>query len=242
MQHLPESLGELLVQMTYFFPWYVALVLVPATARIVVERVAGIRVEELMDTVSLSCTAYEDAFKDVVLAVLYFPLFEELVFRGFPYLLFGVLGVAVGSAVWVVMHPAWQLQYTKTLPLRKKLIFTATSTAFYTTTAVFYSMMWVAGAGLAAVLYHMAHNGWVTLAGLLKDLELPTPWKKYRFVRPAVAGMRKRRVKLRKEGAERPRREKGSKVRFVVRKSTRSLSQEAEEVKKYIFVRRKNKM
>jgi len=240
MIQLPELVWELLTQMAYFFPWYVALVLVPAAVRIVIERVAGIRVEEFMDTVLGIGVTYESAFKDVVLVVLYFPLFEELVFRGLPYLLFGTLGIAVGSAVWVVMHPAWQLQYVRALPIRKKVLFTVTSTAFYACTAAFYSMMWVAGAGLAAILYHIAHNGWLTLADLLKEVELPAPWKKYRFVRPAVAGVKKRKVVKEERKEEREEKEEESGVmRFVVRKSTRSLSQEVEEVKKYIFVRRK---
>ena len=194
MNQIPESVWELLTQMAYFFPWYVALVLVSAVARIAIERAAGIRIEDFTNSVLDSGVTYESAFKDVVLVVLYFPLFEELVFRGLPYLLFGTLGIVVGSAVWVSMHPAWQLQYVRSLPLRKKVLFTITSTAYYTSAATFYSMMWVAGAGLASILYHIAHNGWLTLVDLLKEVELPAPWKKYRFVRPAVAGVKKRRV------------------------------------------------
>lgn len=244
-QQLAIDGWTLLYQMIYYFPWYVGIVLIPMVIRVVVERAVGIRPEtfegsQLWGT-NLNAS-YESAFRAVSITVLYYPLFEELLFRGLPYLFFGFLGVVLGSLVWVVMHPAWQLQYLSAFPLRKKLIFTITSSSYYALSAVFYGMMWVNGAGLAAILYHIIHNGWLTLGDIIKEVELPTPWKRYRFIRRQPIGEQvPPSLRLRKPRLFKKSEEKEPPLHFVVRKSRRSLAEEVEEAKSFMFVKRKLK-
>jgi len=261
MQQFTTDPWTLAYQLLYYFPYYVGLVLVPMVIRVLIERSIGIRPEMFESRiVPLPINmSYETAFRTIVLTVLYYPLFEELVFRGLPFLLFGTIGLAVGSTVWVVMHPSWQLQYISELPLRKKLMFTATSSGYYIANAVFYGMMWVNGAGLAAILYHIFHNGWLTLGDIIKEVELPTPWKKYRYIRkrPAVAEeskapsprlfrlfRRNQKPKIEEKDAEHGEEEElGTplELKFVVRKTKRSLVDEVEEARNLMFVKRKIK-
>lgn len=221
--------------MVYYFPWYVGFVLVPMVIRLAIERVMGVRSEVFYSTIH--SVSLESAFMEVVLAVFYYPFFEELIFRGLPYLFFGFLGVVVGSLIWVVMHPAWQLRYLSSFPLKKKVGFLLTSSWYYSMNAVFYTIMWLNSAGLAAILYHMLHNGWLTFGDILKEVELPAPWKKLK--RPSIRVPKPKIIKKRR-GTE----EAGEEVvprRFVIRKGGRSLEEEAEEVLRYVFVRRKIK-
>lgn len=240
------TVTSLLYQLAYYFPYYVILVLVPMVIRVLAERAMGIRPETFESRVGSILPldmAYETAFRTIVLSALYYPLFEELIFRGLPYFFFGSIGVVVGSTVWVLMHPAWQLQYLSAYPLRKRLAFTATSTFYYACNAVFYSMMWVNDAGLAALIYHAGHNLWLTLADIIKE-SLPIP--KFRFsrkekeaektpitVKPMLAMRRKSPKPREKERIpEHP-------LHFVVKKSTSSLSEEAREAMSMVYVRKK---
>jgi len=250
MQQFTVDAWTLACQIMYFFPWYVGLVLLPMVARIVVEKAIGIRPETFEDVSAPLLPfnmSYETAFRTITITAFYYPLFEELLFRGIPYLLFGFLGLVVGSTVWVIMHPAWQLQYLSAFPLRKKLVFTFTSTGYYVANAVFYGMMWLSGAGLAAILYHVIHNGWLTLVDIIKEVELPTPWKKYKFIRRQPVGEESppsfrlfRKLRLRKPKVEKEE-EQPLTFRFVVRKTAKSLFDEADEAKKFMFVQRKIK-
>lgn len=223
--NIPE-LFTLSSLMVYYFPYYVMLVLLPLVLRATIERFMGIRPE-------LACVAtYESAFKDFVLTVLYFPLFEELLFRGLPYFIFGFYGIILGSFVWTVMHPAWQLFLIQSFPLRKKIAFTATSFSYYLCNAIFYSMIWLDGFGFVAVLYHMAHNGWLTVTDLLREVELPAPWKKYQFVsKKGISPRPVRGIKKKEEFVP----------RFVVRKTVKSLTDEVRETSNFSFVVRKVK-
>ena len=255
MQQFIVDGWTLLYQLLYYFPWYVALVLVPMVIRVTVERAAGIRPETFESKITPLLPidmSYEAAFRTITVTVLYYPLFEELLFRGLPYLFFGTIGVIIGSIVWVVMHPAWQLQYLSSYPLRTKLLFTATSTGYYAANAAFYSMMWLNGAGLCAILYHIIHNGWLTLGDIIKEIELPAPWKKYRYVRKQpIADETPRILRLfrRKEKELEPRREIEHneeedvlpELKFVVKRTTRSLNDIADEAKEFMFVKRKVK-
>jgi len=191
-----DFLAEILSQLASYFPLYVILVLIPMLIRVAVERAAGITAEVFETRVSampslLPTLTYEGAFKEFVLSALYYPLLEELFFRGLPLWLCGFAGLVVGSAAWVFMHPAWQLKFLRDFPLRTKILFTATTTFYYACCAVFYGVIWLAGAGAIAVLYHMIHNGWLTLSDLIKKVEVPTPWKKFRYVskKPVEAPM-----------------------------------------------------
>ncbi|RLF08518.1 MAG: hypothetical protein DRJ60_00205 [Thermoprotei archaeon] len=249
MQQFAVDGWTLLYQMLYYFPWYVGLVLIPMAIRVAVERAIGIRPEAFEGKVSAPLLpfdmSYEVAFRTVTITALYYPLFEELLFRGLPYLFFGFLGVIIGSLVWVVMHPAWQLQYLSAFPLRKKIIFTLTSSSYYVANAVFYSMMWLDGAGLAAILYHIIHNGWLVFGDVIRQVELPTPWKRYRFVRRHPIGEEAppsfRLFKKFRKPAKGDEPEEKLPLRFVVRKTRRSLADEVKEAKSFMFVRRKVK-
>jgi len=221
------DLPALAFQMVRYFPHYVMLVLFPLVVRVTAERFLDIRPE-----VACTITSYEFAFRDFVLAVLYYPLFEELIFRGLPYLVFGFYGIVLGSLTWAVMHPAWQLFLVQSYSLRKKIAFTVTTLSYYLCNAVFYSMIWMGGFGLVAVLYHMAHNGWLTALDFLREIELPAPWKKYQFVSKKGAPPRPAGGIKRKEE---------SVPRFVVRKTIKSLSDEVRGAGSFSFVVRKVK-
>jgi len=175
------AVEDLVTQLVTFFPWYVFLVLLPLGLRMVVERAFGIR-HEVFKLPPPSGMAYETVFRGIVLEALYYPFFEELVFRGAPLYLFGYWGLVIGSAIWVLMHPAWQLLYLADHPTWKKVLYTITSTFYYACNAVFYGMMWLAGAGVAAIIYHAGHNLWLTLMEIFQEVELPAPWKKPKFV------------------------------------------------------------
>ena len=170
-------------------PWYVLLVLIPAFIRVAFERlVLGIDhrkffryppspVYSLLDKlpVKIDVTTtirFEEAYAALVYTALFFPLFEELVFRGVPLLLAGMAGVVVADAVWVLMHPAWQLRYIVDLPLWKRIVFTLETAAYYALNAVFYTMQWLAGYGLVAIAYHMMHNGILTLSDILSNIDI----------------------------------------------------------------------
>ena len=191
-----DVLFEIGTQLASYFPYYVILVLIPMLIRLGLERLAGIspdifaaRISSMPDL--FPTLAYETAFKEFVLSSMYYPLLEEIMFRALPMLFCGEIGLIVGSFVWVLMHPAWQLSYLRGFPLSRKILFTATTAFYYACCAVFYGMMWVAGAGVAAILYHMIHNGWLTLVDMIKKVEVPTPWKKFKYVskKPVEAPM-----------------------------------------------------
>jgi len=183
-------LAELLLQLAYWFPYYVLLVLVPAAARLAIERAMGIDHTEFQLPPPAGM-AYEEAYNQLVRVGLYYPLFEELVFRGAPLLLLGPAGLAVGSAVWVLLHPAWQLRYLSHHPLWRRVAFTVTCSTYYALNAVFYSLMWLSGAGLAAIVYHAAHNTLITLTEILPSLEMPPLLpRRRRFVEEAGAPRR----------------------------------------------------
>jgi len=255
MQQLTVDWLTLLSQLIYYFPWYVGLVLVPMIIRVVIEKAIGIT-PEAFESRTFSILpldmSYESAFRTIALTVLYYPLFEELVFRGLPYFFFGLPGVVIGSFVWVVMHPAWQLQYLSSYPSKKKLLFTFTSSMYYTCNAVFYGMMWVDGAGLTAILYHIIHNGWLTLGDMIKEVELPTPWKRNKYVKQPLSEetpttlklfrLKKPSVKpVEEESREAGESEEELPLKFVIRKARKSLSDEVEEAKSFVFVAKKIK-
>ena len=104
--------------------------------------------------------SFESGLEQIVVTGLYYPLFEEMVFRGLPYLLgFGVIGVGLGTAIWVLLHPVWRL---KMLPINAD---TGTKLKMFTIDIVDYSIagawlswLWLNGWGVLAVAYHIFHN------------------------------------------------------------------------------------
>ena len=230
------EIGNLFAQFIEYLPLYVALVLVPAILRGAIERFLGIELRDwsLKDFTGLS---FDIAFEAFILTVFFMPLFEELIFRGIPYLLFGAIGAILGSAVWVIMHPAWQLRYVASQSISKKLLFIATTTAYYALSAVFYTMLWITGAGLLAIIYHMFHNGWVATIELLKEIriniELPLKKQKYKFIRRTPIP---RHVKLSIEDIEEEEIDLSA-FTFVRRRS--SIREEVEDIKRFMFVKRR---
>jgi len=81
----------------------------------------------------------------------------------------------------------------------------------------------------------------ITLADIIREVEIPTPWKRYRYVRKHPVSESYPKL-FRKKGGEKTeeREEEEMKMSFVIRKSTKSLSDEVEEAKN-LFVRRKVK-
>ena len=177
---------DYVVKFFEYMPLYVGLVLVPALIRTVVDT-AIIRISPSTfdlppsrpkDERSLLSIRYEDAFSSLVGTALYAPLVEEVVFRACPYLFLGLSGLVVGNIVWVLAHPSWQLRYVSGLPLKKKIAFTINTIFYYSCAAIFFSIPWLQGYGLLAILYHMTHNGILTLGGIFHEIEFPAPWKK----------------------------------------------------------------
>ena len=104
--------------------------------------------------------SFETGLEQIVVTGLYYPLFEEMVFRGLPYLLgFGVIGVGLGTAIWILMHPVWRL---KMLPVNAdtgtKLKMFAIDIVDYSIAGAWLSWLWFNGWGVLAVAYHIFHN------------------------------------------------------------------------------------
>jgi len=167
-----------------YMPLYLGLVLVPALIRTVIDTVvikirpSTFELPPSKPKESLLSVKYEDAFASFVGTALYAPLVEEIVFRACPYMFLGLTGLVVGNIVWILAHPSWQLRYVSGLPLRQKVAFTLNTIFYYTCAAIFFSIPWIQGYGLLAVMYHMFHNGVLTLGGIFNEIEFPAPWKK----------------------------------------------------------------
>ncbi len=167
-----------------YMPLYVGLVLVPALIRTVIDsavikiKPSAFDLPPSKPKTDILSVKYEDAFASFVGTALYAPLIEEIVFRAVPYAFLGLPGLLIGNAVWVLAHPSWQLRYISGLKLKQKLAFTANTVFYYVCAAIFFSLPWIQGYGLLAVLYHMFHNGVLTLGGIFREIELPAPWKK----------------------------------------------------------------
>jgi hypothetical protein len=155
------------------FGLYTIFVLVPMLVSGLMEHVLGIDIyfQRIFIDAVLPIHLNLD-FKDFVHTVLFFPLMEEVVFRAVPLTLLGIPGLIVGSVVWVFMHPAWQLDYLATAGIGTKASFMILDIMFYGLSAVFYGILWISGAGLIAILIHMFHNGWVTIAS--RHTTMPT--------------------------------------------------------------------
>ena len=167
-----------------YMPLYLGLVLVPALIRTVIDtaiikiRPSSFELPPSKPKESLLYIKYEDAFASFVGTALYAPLVEEIVFRACPYMFLGLTGLVVGNIVWILAHPSWQLRYVSGLPLKQKLAFTANTIFYYSCASIFFSIPWLQGYGLLAIIYHMAHNGILTLGGIFHEIEFPAPWKK----------------------------------------------------------------
>ncbi|MEM0459360.1 MAG: hypothetical protein QXZ31_05795 [Thermofilaceae archaeon] len=156
---------ELLEQIAWSAPAFVVFVLIPAFIRASADKLLGI-------DYYLRASSFEEGFRSFVHTGLFYPLFEELLFRGLPLLLLGSTGMWFATAIWVLMHPAWQLNYLSHAPLSKKLLATATSLVYYVPSGYFYGSLWLGGAGTAALFWHTALNAVITLAEQLREVNL----------------------------------------------------------------------
>ncbi len=207
------SFIDVIYYFIYYLPGYVGLVLVPAIIRALVERAFGIRSE--------LGVSIEGKFTSFVLYVFYYPFFEEVFFRGVPLLLFGLPGLVIGSIVWALLHPVWQVQLVSYLPVSKRILFIITSTFYYLCAAVFYTLVWL-GSGLVAFLYHSLHNGIIVLGEFLREIE--PPWRRIKF-RPSFEFKRREEVFERNV--------------FVKQKNTLSSLRDESSIYEYVFVKKK---
>ncbi len=220
-----EASADILTAFVQFLPLYIGLCLVPGIIRGVVESVVlGINSEYF------SSVSYAEGFRSFVISVFFAPFFEELLFRALPLLVFGFPGLVVATVTWILLHPAWQLQYIDFLPLKKKLAFTFTSTTYYACCALFYVTVWLSGAGLAAVLYHMFHNFIFTSASILKEA-LP----EIKLRKPTV------RLGIRRTKFVRAKGDKGREVAPTTSFVSKKRGASENEAKEFIYVRRKSK-
>jgi len=107
---------------------------------------------------------YDDLPANLIYTCLMIPLVEEVVFRGAPMLLFGTIGLVVGSFVWAISHIPSRMQTFANYPTAKKVAVASILMAIYTVMGVYYTWVWYMGLGLLAIFLHMLHNGVVTLA------------------------------------------------------------------------------
>ncbi len=165
-----------------YAPLYIGLVLVPALIRTffdtAVIKIPASSFQLPPSEREVLNVKYEDAFSSIVSTAFYAPLVEELVYRAVPYLLLGMPGLIIGNVVWVLAHPSWQLRYVTGLPTWKKVAFTINSAFYYSCAAVFYTLPWLEGYGILSIIYHMFHNGVLTIGGIFSEIEFPAPWKK----------------------------------------------------------------
>jgi len=172
-----------------YAPLYIGLVLVPAIIRMVIDtavikipsstfRLPPSKPEKVLSIRRILSIRYEDAFSSFVGSALYAPLIEEIVFRACPYIFLGFAGLVIGNIVWILAHPSWQLRYVSSLTLKQKVGFTLSTIFYYSCCAIFFSIPWLQGYGLLAIVYHILHNGVLTLGGIFTEIEFPAPWKK----------------------------------------------------------------
>lgn len=181
---------ELLEQVAWSAPAFIVFVLIPAVIRASVDKLLGV-------DYYLRASSFEEGFRSVVHTGLFYPLFEELLFRGLPLLLLGSAGMWFATAVWVLMHPAWQLNYLGQAPLSRKLAATATSLIYYIPSGYFYGSLWLGGAGAAAIFWHTALNATITMAEQLREANLELRELPRRL--PNLRGWRWRGVRLQPE-------------------------------------------
>lgn len=155
---------SLLEQIAWSLPGFIVFVLAPAVVRFFLDKLLGI-------DYYIYGTSFEDALHSFTLTGLFYPFFEELLFRGIPLLLLGVPGAWLGTIIWAIMHPAWQLRYLAEVPTWKKVAATATSLLYYLPCGYFYVQLWSAGAGGAAIFWHVALNTSVILSEQVRELK-----------------------------------------------------------------------
>ena len=225
---------DFIFKILYYLPYYTILVLIPMLIRIAIEKALGIRVAEYEKALDsppfISYITYEYAFRNFVLTSLFYPFFEEIIFRAIPIAFLGFYGLIISNVVWILMHPAWQLQELTGLPLKKKIAFTLTSTFYYACNSTFYIIAWLAGDGLIAILYHIFHNSWLTIGEFIKRIEFSIPMplkkysKKYGFIHEKEGGLKETEEKeaggrFVKVKSEAPIEEASKLMKFVVEKS-----------------------
>jgi len=225
---------NILEGLIYYFPYYVVLVLVPAVVRGIIEGALKLQYREfsldnIFDPRFSSSVDSTTVYRSLVISGMYFPLFEEILFRLIPLYFLGFPGLLIGNAVWILMHPTWQLQILDEEGWRKFVGFLM-SVFFYSVCSIFYCIAWLNGDGIIAILYHMLHNSFIIIASAIRE---GMPEIKLPFSKREEEG---KFVKLKKAGEEREEKEEFTETgttSFVKFKGT--LAEEEE----FQFVRRK---
>jgi len=143
-------------------PGFILFVLAPAVLRLMLDKLIGV-------DYYIYGASFEDALQSLTLTGFFYPFFEELTFRGLPLMLLGQPGAWLGTMIWALMHPAWQLRYLAGIETWKKVAATATSLLYYLPSGYFYLQLWAAGAGTVAIFWHMALNTTVILSEQVKE-------------------------------------------------------------------------
>jgi len=110
------------------------------------------------DVSFLSLPVFDRVVDEVVQSVLLAPLQEEIIFRGLTSLLFGWFGVIFGTVVWAAAHLPSRISSFSTYSSSIQKKAAAILFGIYAVYGVYFSWLWLAGAGLIAVFMHLLNN------------------------------------------------------------------------------------
>lgn len=123
-------------------PLFVVFCVVPKFISVVV-RVRDLECGEHDRVLDAGCVAR---------AVIEYPLKEELLFRGLPYLLAGNEGLLMGTVMWYLGHILFRLNNCATLAEVLALV------VRYGTATYFYTYAWINAHTLVPIIYHVLSN------------------------------------------------------------------------------------
>ncbi|MEM1554591.1 MAG: CPBP family intramembrane glutamic endopeptidase [Thermoproteota archaeon] len=168
---------QILLAFIQYLPHYIFLVVIPSIIIGLLEK----RLRLIEDSID-----HASAYSRFVISSLYFPIFEEILFRGLMFYFFGVPGLILGSITWILLHPAWQLKlYNIADSGMKKLSFFLLRVMYYSLSAIFFGIIWLDGNGVVAVIYHIFHNSLATITEIATEAgwKLPRLHGSRKFVR-----------------------------------------------------------
>jgi len=142
------------------FIGYTITVLTTATSLYMLQKI-GI---DASDTGFLSLPVFDRMLPTIVSTVLLAPLEEEIVFRGLTSILFGITGIIMGTIVWAAAHLPSRIENFSTYPSSVQKKAAAILFWVYLVYGIYFSWLWIVGAGLIAVLMHFLNNAVAVLA------------------------------------------------------------------------------
>lgn len=104
---------------------------------------------------------FDKMLEGFVSVVLYAPLVEELLFRGLPSIFFGVVGIIAGTIVWAAAHLPSRVARLNSYPLRVQKLAALVLFVQFLAMGIYFSWLWIIGAGLIAVIMHFINNALV---------------------------------------------------------------------------------